>query len=88
MGVTSVRLHPENETSLETLSKQMGRSRNYLINLAISEFAARHALAENQWTQTVDALGSVKSGAVTDERDVMDWLESWGSDYQKTPPST
>ena len=86
MGVTSVRLRPEVEKPLEILSKKMDRSRNYLINQAIKEFIEKRAIDDNRWAETLIALESVKSGAVAEELEVLDWLKSWGSDDEKIPP--
>ncbi len=87
MGVTSVRLQPEIENPLESLSKKLDRSKNYLINQAVKEFIARNALAEQRWVETLEAIDSVKSGKLIEEKEVNDWLESWGTDNELEPPS-
>jgi predicted transcriptional regulator len=88
MGVTSIRLQADVEKPLEALSKRLDRSRNYLINQAIKEFIARRTIAEERWNDTLMALESVKSEAVVDEGEVIDWLKSWGSDNEQSPPKT
>ncbi|VAW84336.1 hypothetical protein MNBD_GAMMA18-1902 [hydrothermal vent metagenome] len=88
MGVTSIRLQADLEKPLEILSKKLDRSRNYLINQAIKEFIARREIAEERWNDTLVALESVKNGAVVDEAEVVDWLKSWGSDNEQSPPKT
>lgn len=86
MGVTSIRLQPEVEKPLEMLSKKLDRSRNYLINQAIKEFIENRAIEDKRWTETLLALESVKNGVVIEETEVIDWLNSWGSKNEKTPP--
>ena len=86
MGVTSIRLQPEVEEPLKLLSKKLDRSRSYLINQAIKEFIEKQSIEEKRWADTVLALESVKSGAVIDEVDVIDWLKSWGSTNEQSPP--
>ena len=86
MGITSIRLLPEVEEPLELLSKKLDRSRNYLINQAIKEFIENKALEDKRWSETLTALESVKNGQVIEEQEVMDWLKSWGSNNEKTPP--
>ena len=86
MAVTSIRLQPEVEKPLEILSKKMDRSRNYLINQAIKEFIERRAIEEERWGETLQALESVKNGAVVEESEVVDWLKSWGAEDEKAPP--
>lgn len=86
MGVTSVRLQPEIEDPLENLSKKLDRSKSYLINQAIKEFLERKELEEKRWTETLEAIDSVKSGKSIDEKEVNDWLDSWGTENELEPP--
>jgi len=87
MGVTSVRLRPEIEDPLETLSKKLDRSKNYLINQAIKEFLARKSIEELHWDETLKAIDSVKTGDLIAEKEVNKWLESWGSEDELKPPT-
>lgn len=87
MGVTSVRLKPEIESPLENLSKKLDRSKSYLINQAVKEFLDRKDLEQQRWTETLEALDSVKSGNLVDEKKVSDWLESWGTKRELEPPN-
>lgn len=86
MSVTSVRLSSDIEIPLAKLSKQLDRSKNYLINQAIKEFLSRQALAESRWQDTLVALDSVKNDQLVDESEVFSWLESWGTNQEKAPP--
>lgn len=86
MGVTSIRLRPDVEKPLEMLSKKLDRSKNYLINQAIKEFLDRRAIEEERWAETLVALDSVKNGVVVEEAEVVDWLKSWGTENEQSPP--
>jgi len=86
MSVTSVRLQPEIENPLENLAKKLDRSKNYLINLAIKEFLERKSIDEKRWSETLEAIDSVKSGKLIDEKDVNNWLDSWGTSNELEPP--
>ncbi len=86
MSVTSVRLQPEIENPLEKLATKLDRSKNYLINQAIKEFLARKALDETRWDETLEALDSVKSNKLIEEKSVKEWLESWGTENELKPP--
>ncbi|OMH36591.1 CopG family ribbon-helix-helix protein [Motiliproteus sp. MSK22-1] len=86
MSVTSVRLSQEVEAPLENLSAKLDRSKNYLINQAVKEFVARQAMEESRWTDTLQALDSVKSGKSIDGNEIENWLQSWGSKDEKAPP--
>ena len=86
MGITSVRLKPEIETPLEDLSKELDRSKSYLINKALKEFLDRRTLEEKRWEETLEAIDSVKLGRVFDEKEVNTWLSGWGMDSELVPP--
>jgi len=86
MGVTSVRLQPEIESSLENLANKLDRSKNYLINQSVKEFIARKSLEEKQWSETLEALDSVKSNRLVAEQEVNEWLDSWGEAHEIPPP--
>lgn len=86
MGVTSIRLNKEVEAPLENLSLKLDRSKNYLINQAVKEFVARQAMEESRWSDTLQALDSVKSDKSIDASEVESWLQSWGSNDEKAPP--
>lgn len=87
MGVTSIRLNPENEAPLENLAQKLDRSKNYIINQAVKEFIARQVMEDSRWADTLQALDSVKAGESIDEEAVSDWLKSWGSPSEKEPPT-
>ena len=86
MGVTSIRLKAEIETPLEDLSKKLDRSKNYLINRAIKEFLDREFIDNSRWGEPLEALDSVKSGKLVDEKQVNNWLKSWGHKNELNPP--
>ena len=86
MSVTSIRLRPEIENPLEALAKKLDRSKNYIINQAIKEFLERNSLDEQRWTETIEAIDSVKYSNVIKAGAVDDWLDSWGSENELKPP--
>ena len=87
MSVTSIRLNTEVEAPLEELAQKLDRSKNYIINQAIKEFVIRQSMEDARWEDTLIALESVKSGKIIDETEVTAWLQSWGHNDEKTPPS-
>ena len=86
MSITSVRLHPDVETPLKRLSQKLDRSKSYIINQALKEYIQRQAMENSRWSETVEALNSVKSGKLINANDVHDWLDSWGTNIETTPP--
>ncbi len=86
MAITSIRLNKDIEAPLEQLAKKLDRSKNYLVNQAIKEFVLRQSMEELRWSETVEALESVKAGRLVDSKEVLEWLKSWGSEESKSPP--
>lgn len=86
MSVTSIRLSKDVEAPLEQLAKKLDRSKNYLVNQAIKEFVLRQSMEELRWSETVEALESVKTGRLVDSKEVSMWLKSWGNDELQAPP--
>ncbi len=86
MSVTSIRLQPEIEKTLDEAAKKLQRSKNWLINQAIKEFLQKESLEDKRWQDTLKALDSLNSGKVIDGTSVHSWLESWGSDTEVQKP--
>ncbi len=86
MSVTTVRLQPEVEESLNAMAGKLQRSKSWLINQALSEFIARQSLEQSRWQETLKAMESVAQGKVVSGEAVSTWLESWGSPSELPPP--
>jgi predicted transcriptional regulator len=86
MSVTSIRLQKDLETPLDDLAKKLSRSKNWLINQAIKEFVEKGSLEEQRWAETLQALESVEQGKIVEAEDVHQWLETWGTEEELSPP--
>jgi predicted transcriptional regulator len=86
MGVTSIRLQPEVESSLEAMAGKLHRSKNWLINEAIREYVARQELEQARWKETLGAIESVAQGKAVAADSVHAWLRSWGQSDELPPP--
>lgn len=86
MSVTSVRLQPDVEKSLEDMAGKLQRSKNWLINQAIRDFAVRQEQDEGRWQETLAAMESVAQGRVVSGDAVHTWLRSWGQADERPPP--
>ena len=87
MSVTSLRLSQDIEAPLENLAKRLDISKNYIINQAIKDFIARQMMEDSRWNDTLAALDSAKSGKLIDQSSVTEWLQSWGTNKELSPPS-
>lgn len=86
MSVTTVRLQPEVEQSLETMAGKLHRTKSWLINQALREFIERQELEQIRWQETLKAMESVAQGKVASSEAVHAWLRSWGSNDELPPP--
>ncbi len=86
MSVTTVRLQPDLEQSLQDMTSSMHRSKSWLINQAIKEFIERQSSDQIRWQQTLQAMESVAQGRVVSGEAVHAWLQSWGTDKELAPP--
>ena len=86
MGVTTVRLQPELEESLEAMAGKMHRTKSWVINQALREFIERQEQEQDRWQETLKAMESVAQGRVVSDEAVHTWLRSWGTDSELPPP--
>ena len=86
MGMTTVRLPPETERELDELAGRLDRSKGWVINQALAEYAARQRLEQARWRETLEALEAVAEGRVVDADRVHAWLRSWGTPNETASP--
>ncbi len=86
MGVTTVRLPPEVEKTLEAMANRLHRSKGWLINQALAEYLERQELEQDRWHETLAAMESVTQGKVAPADEVHAWLRSWGGAGELPPP--
>jgi predicted transcriptional regulator len=86
MGVTTVRLQPELEESLEAMAGKMHRTKSWVINQALREFIERQEQEQDRWQETLKAMESVAQGRVVSGEAVHTWLRSWGTGSELPPP--
>lgn len=88
MSVTTVRLPPEVEKSLENMARKLDRSKSWLINQALAEYLVRQEREQERWQETLAAMESVAQGNVVSADEVHDWLRSWGDSRELSPPKS
>lgn len=86
MGMTSVRMPDELLDQLEQTAVKLRRSKGWIINDAVREYLSREDRKARMLDDTRQALADIKAGRVVDGEEVMDWLESWGTDAEREPP--
>ncbi len=86
MAVTSVRMPDELLKQLDQTAKQLQRSKGWVINDAVKEYLQRDQRRTQMLEETREALADIQAGRVVDGSQVLDWLDSWGTDAEKAPP--
>lgn len=88
MSVTTVRLQADVEERLEVMAGKLHRTKSWLINQALREFIDNQTTEQARWLDTVKAMESVARGEAVSGDAVHDWLRSWGSSNELTPPKS
>ena len=88
MSVTTVRLQADVEERLEAMAGKLHRTKSWLINQALREFIDNQTTEQTRWLETVKAMESVARGEVVSGEAVHDWLRSWGSNNELSPPKS
>ena len=86
MPMTSVRMSDQLMTELESISEKLDRSKGWVIKDALSQYVARIEQNERMLRETKQALSDIESGNFVDGEEVMNWIESWGTDDVKASP--
>ena len=86
MGMTSVRMPDELLEQLQETAEKLRRSKGWIINDAVREYLVKEERKSRMLEDTREALADIKAGRVVDGAEVIDWLDSWGTDNEKTPP--
>ena len=87
MGMTSVRMPDELLEQLQEAAEKLRRSKGWIINDAVREYLVKEERKSRMLKDTREALADIKAGRVVDGADVIDWLDSWGTDNEKTLPA-
>ncbi len=85
MAMTSVRMSDEMMEQLDAAASKLRRSKGWIIKDAVQQYLDREEQKSIRFKETLEALEDVKAGRLIDGDDVLDWMESWGTDDEKEP---
>ncbi len=88
MGITSVRMPDELLQRLEQAAEKLRRSKGWIIKDAVEEYLAREELKAQRLEETREALADIQNGQVIPGDEILEWLESWGTEREKVPPQS
>ncbi len=86
MAMTSVRMPDELFSELEKAAEIARRSKGWIINEAVKEYLEKEAVKQERLEETHQALADLKAGRLHEGAAVLEWLDSWGDENEKTPP--
>lgn len=86
MAMTSVRMPDELMQKLEKIAEKLRRSKGWVINDAVENYIEQTERQARMLEETQEALADVKAGRIVDGDAVMEWLDSWGTEEERTPP--
>ena len=86
MAMTSLRIPDDLMERLQKTAEQRRRSKSWLINDAVREYLEREEIRARRLAETRQALSEVKEGQLIEGDEVLDWLDSWGTEDEKAPP--
>lgn len=86
MAMTSVRIPDDLMARLQKTAEQRRRSKSWLINDAVREYLEREDVRLHRLAETRQALAEADKGKLIEGDEVLDWLDSWGTEDEKAPP--
>lgn len=86
MTTTSFRLDDDLENQLNKIAQNMSRSKSWIINDALRRYIASEEKKQQMLRDTEEALADLEAGRVVSGEEVMQWLETWGTDHETQAP--
>jgi len=86
MGTTSVRMPDELLQRLEQAAAKLRRSKGWIIKDAVEAYLAREERKAQRLEETREALADIENGQVVSGDEILEWLESWGTENEKVLP--
>jgi predicted transcriptional regulator len=84
-----VRLDPEMEQRLLALTALKKRTKSYLAKEALLRYIEEEEINERRKQETLESWQQYQETGITiDGDDMLEWLESWGTENEKPCPSS
>ena len=70
-------------SQLNEAAEKLRRSKGWIINDAVKEYLKREERKEQMLEETREALADIKAGRIIDGAEIMEWLDTWGTETEK-----
>ena len=86
MTRTSFQLDDDLESKLNSIANNLSRSKSWIINDALRIYISREEKKQQILHETEEAFADLEAGGVVSGEEVMQWLETWGTDEETKAP--
>ena len=86
MSTTSFRLDEDLEEKLDDVASKLDRSKNCIINDALRFYIEREERRERMLQETEEGMADIEAGRTISGDEVINWLETWGSESELEAP--
>ena len=80
MTKINFRLDDDLENKLNSIAKNLSRSKSWIINDALRLYIIREEQMQQMLDETEEALVDLEAGRIVSSQEVMQWLETWETD--------
>lgn len=87
MSTTSFRIDDELEEKLNDIAQKLKRSKSWIINDALKTYIQQEERKQKMLRDTEEAIADIEADRIVSGKEVMEWLESWGTQNEKEAPS-
>lgn len=86
MSTTSFRIDDDLEKKLDDIAQKLKRSKSWIINDALKTYIEQEERKQQMFKDTEEAIADIEAGRIVSGKEVMEWLESWGTQNEKPAP--
>lgn len=86
MSTTSFRMDDELVPQLDEIAQSLRRSKSWIINDALRLYIEREQRRQQMLRETEEALADLEANRLLSGEEVMNWLETWGTDHEIEAP--
>lgn len=87
-STTSFRMDDDLDGKLDHIAQKLRRSKSWIINDALRLYIDQEERKQEMLQKTEEAIADIEASRVVSGEEVMQWLDTWGTEQEKTAPSS